>query len=364
MRKKFNVLILMVMVVSFILPFSISADNSQEQGVSIPLVAVKEGSGYFSTMTSEVKSDPITYKTETAPVGNPLTDLVKGLNIQQDNPPGVKIGIVADNGEVSFTPELVLKNGSYILVKYDVAKLEYGLWEDAYTRIYTIGGPNRIAEISNYPRAYRDTAAHVYSENVSFTVSEGDLNDYGFEVVEGSFAPAKIISVKILDKKDVTKVDIGVLELNDYVAEIEYELKEGVAEHGIIAYMRFDDITFTYNYNSDKVVRYYRDRYGALWKEGEKAAHFVGEPLPGAFPLWLEYTDLQPVDRSIIDFDKAPQPLDIKTAVDVTGSSATILDTTEVSAIKNAYLTSSPYQSKGTEHQIVYVQYIRKILGE
>ena len=80
---------------------------------------------------------------------------------------------------VSFTP--VIKTGVSSLkelTEYDGYKLEYGLWYDEYTRIYSIGGKFRVVEISNYPRVYRDTIAHVYDKDVVFTVVEADLNYY------------------------------------------------------------------------------------------------------------------------------------------------------------------------------------------
>ncbi len=51
-----------------------------------------------------------------------------------------------------------------------------GLWRSPFVKIYSIGGKNRIAEISNYPRAYKDTTRHVYAEDTPFTVTEGDFN--------------------------------------------------------------------------------------------------------------------------------------------------------------------------------------------
>lgn len=56
-------------------------------------------------------------------------------------------------------------------------EFQCGLWYSPYVKIYSIGGPNRIAEISNYPRAYKDTTPHVYTEDTPFIVSESDLND-------------------------------------------------------------------------------------------------------------------------------------------------------------------------------------------
>lgn len=56
-------------------------------------------------------------------------------------------------------------------------EFQCGLWYSPYVKIYSIGGPNRIAEISTYPRAYKDTTPHVYTQDTPFIVSEGDLND-------------------------------------------------------------------------------------------------------------------------------------------------------------------------------------------
>lgn len=55
-------------------------------------------------------------------------------------------------------------------------QFQVGLWYSPYVKIYTIGGTNRIAEISNYPRAYKDTTPHIYTEDIPFTVTESDLN--------------------------------------------------------------------------------------------------------------------------------------------------------------------------------------------
>lgn len=80
---------------------------------------------------------------------------------------------------VSFTP--VVKTGVSSLkelVEYDGYKLQYGLWYDEYTRIFSLGGKFRVVEISNYPRVYRDTVSHVYTKDEVFTVTEADLNYY------------------------------------------------------------------------------------------------------------------------------------------------------------------------------------------
>lgn len=58
----------------------------------------------------------------------------------------------------------------------DMPEYQVGSWRSPYVKIYSIGGRNRIAEISNYPRAYKDTSPHVYTEDIPFTVNEDDLN--------------------------------------------------------------------------------------------------------------------------------------------------------------------------------------------
>ncbi|GAJ18181.1 unnamed protein product [marine sediment metagenome] len=87
-------------------------------------------------------------------------------------------------------------------------------------KIYTIGGPNRIAEISNYPRAYKDPTPHVYTEDTPFIVSEDDLND-----------------------------------------EVDGE-------------------------------QIHRDSKDNIFRVGEQATHYIGDSLPGAFPLWIESEDI------------------------------------------------------------------------
>ena len=59
----------------------------------------------------------------------------------------------------------------------DTPAYQYGQWYGPCVKIYTLGGPDRIAEVSTYPRAYQDTKPHVYSADVTFIVGEADLND-------------------------------------------------------------------------------------------------------------------------------------------------------------------------------------------
>lgn len=99
-------------------------------------------------------------------------DMSKYIDPDKQPPPDT------DAPSVSFTPIVVVKNGVPVLTKYDNYVLQSGLWYDEYTRIYTVGGKNRVIEISNYPRAYKDTALHVYTVDTNFRVAEADLNYY------------------------------------------------------------------------------------------------------------------------------------------------------------------------------------------
>jgi len=66
------------------------------------------------------------------------------------------------------------------LAEYKGFELERGLWYApygatvAYTRVFTVGGTHRVAEIGNYPRAYRDTNYHLYDKDTEFTVLRDD----------------------------------------------------------------------------------------------------------------------------------------------------------------------------------------------
>lgn len=61
------------------------------------------------------------------------------------------------------------------LDNYKGFNLWRGLWYDRHTRIFTVGGPQRIAEISNHPRVYEDKTYHIYEIETPFTVTERDL---------------------------------------------------------------------------------------------------------------------------------------------------------------------------------------------
>lgn len=140
-------------------------------------------------------------------------------------------GFVFD--ETSEVPELQ---------KYLGVTLEYGIWYDAYTRVYSIGGAHRVVEVSNYPRAHIDTAPHVYEVDTPFVVTYDDYGDYD---LDGEFC-------------------------------------------------------------------YYDRILDAFFYIGETAIHHAGEPLPGAFPRWVEYKTVQPVvTNGYISLVKVPGPFTI-----------------------------------------------------
>jgi hypothetical protein len=127
-------------------------------------------------------------------------------------------------------------------------ELKNGLWKSPYVKVYSLEGPWRCAEISNYPRAYKDTTPHVYEKNTSFVVEEADLIDY------------------LLDEKG-----------------------EVVIENG-------------------EPVRVYTDPVlDKTFRVGERAIHHKGEPLPGAFPLWLESEELP--DPPLVDSKEYTFPI-------------------------------------------------------
>ncbi len=122
----------------------------------------------------------------------------------------------------------------------DMPEYLVGLWYSPFCKIYHIGGRNRIAELSTYPRAYKDLTPHVYTEDVPFIVTESYLN---------------------------------------------------------------------HRVNGD---RFYRDSRGDLFSIGEEATHWIGDRLPGAFPLWLESEDLPFTpnpDEHVFPIDKVPRPI-------------------------------------------------------
>ena len=265
---------------------------------------------------------------------------------------------------VNFTAKTITNSvGIKELTEYNGYKLEYGLWEDEYTRIFSVGGKFRVVEISNYARAYKDTAIHVYIIDTPFILTESDLNYQDYEVLDGTFTPFKLISMKELVKEDVIKeglvVDIGILDINDFVAEIEYEMKEGLgAERGIIAYMKLDEKlgSFVYKYYGNKLISYYKDSRGSLFKLGELATHFAGESLPGAFPLWLEHASLQPV-KAGFGVDKLISNVYLKSAVLLKedGSMATLTNKEVIAMISDLNSKSNSLLNTVSDRQLLYI---------
>lgn len=66
-------------------------------------------------------------------------------------------------------------------IEFNGYVLENGIWYDPYTRVFSVGGDKRVVEVSNYPRAYKDTIAHVYEKDKKFEVTEDDLTDHDAE---------------------------------------------------------------------------------------------------------------------------------------------------------------------------------------
>lgn len=235
------------------------------------------------TLTVLAKSDFVSIATGLAG----KWDISKYIDPDKQPPPDT------DEPSVSFTPTIKIVNGCPVLTKYDNFVLGSGLWYDEYIRIYTVGGKNRVVEISNFPRAYKDTALHVYDKDIGFTVTEADLN--------------------------------------------YYEGKE----------------------------RYYQDTQGKLFREGDKATHFAGEGLPGAFPTWLEYSSLQPVTQANsfsniqnIISDVYPKSSVLLSSdgkiVSLTGKEVNAMIASLSSKVSNVTL------SKGTGRQILYIFLVRK----
>lgn len=154
--------------------------------------------------------------------------------------------IAAKSGILSLNLGVVTTN--YPANWYDNNQLTNGLWysdinapiiidgkEVSFMKIYSLGGTTRVMELSTYPRAYKDTSPHVYTVNTPFVVTEDDYNEY----------------------YNSETANVGV-----------YEVRNDI-----------EDGTFCYI-----------NMYGGMEVRlaGETATHFVGEPLPGSFPLWVE----------------------------------------------------------------------------
>lgn len=152
-----------------------------------------------------------------------------------------------------------------------------GLWYSPYVKIYTIGGRNRIAEISNYPRAYKDTTRHVYTEDIPFTANDGDLND---DLIDGE---TEIIAGDIPE---------GYLEAIKADGFIDYQIlnqKDDWLYDGEDEYRVVDETTVQ---KIRSIERVHRDSKDNIFRVGEEATHYIGDSLPGAFPRWIESEDI------------------------------------------------------------------------
>ena len=174
------------------------------------------------------------------------------------------------------------------LTEYKGHKLERGLWKDEYTRVFSLEGTGRVAEISNYPRVYRDTARHVYTEDTPFTVGKHDCN-----TIDGRYF--------------------------DYINETLHNI-------------------------------------------GEEAIHHKGEPLPGAFPRWIEHETPQPITdigRQVFGMTKVPK---LKDAHAISLKNDTQLVDQDVKSFEAAVKGSEVVvaHSGAVKRRIMYIHYDRE----
>jgi hypothetical protein len=230
------------------------------------------------------------------PSGKALTALAQeGLESIGAGDPDKQLPPDTDVASVTFTPTIKIVNGVPVLTKYDNYVLENGLWYDQHTRIYSVGGKNRVVEIANFPRAYKDTAQHVYTSDVKFRVEEADLNYY-----------------------------------------------------------------------DENRNRFYQDSKGVLIGLGKQATHYIGESLPGAFPMWLEYPTIQPISNSAsLTFDITNLVSDayFKSGVMFADdASITYFTGKEVNSMISAYNGKAQVITldKAVGRKIMYLHFVRK----
>jgi hypothetical protein len=102
-----------------------------------------------------------------------------------------------------------------------------GVWYSPYLRIYSIGGEQRIAEISTYPRAYRKTVTEEYvdevtkerrtssyevwaeAQDLSFTakVSTSHQFDIVKEALTGQLVNVEILEAQVWNGKEWVKIE-------------------------------------------------------------------------------------------------------------------------------------------------------------
>ena len=174
----------------------------------------------------------------------------------------------------------------------DILEGKIGLWHSPYIKLYSLGRTERCAEISTYPRAYKDTSPHRYTSDIPFVVSHQPYaDDYNFrgwypDMTKYHYAE------KVFTEHGIEHTWYGFADINENWFDIDQIPKE------------------------DKVWREgYLDSHSRLFSEGETAYHLTGEHLPGSFPLWIEDNALSftPTDNKAhtIFCDGIPYPMKV-----------------------------------------------------
>ena len=158
-------------------------------------------------------------------------------------------------------------------------------WFSPYIKVYSLGGVSRCAEISTYPRAYKDTEKHIYTVDTPFVVTQDDYN------FQGLYPNSKyhLAQHKFIDH-GLEHTWYGFAdETEKFYSPHEIPQEDLLHEEG------------------------YQDTHFGLHKIGEITYHFTGESLPGAFPLWLESDTLPftPEREDLLTFfcDGLPYPM-------------------------------------------------------
>lgn len=143
-------------------------------------------------------------------------------------------------------------NLGFTRLDYGGQVLKAGIWRSPYVRVFSVRNGQRVYEVSNYRRVRRDDGPHVYAADTEFIVTEPDLNftaKAGYRMYQ---------------------------TLSGYYWE-GYEADGSIVKESDLNYITKDR------------ERFYESRAGMSYhKEGEKAVHYKGESLPGAYPLWVE----------------------------------------------------------------------------
>lgn len=204
----------------------------------------------------------------------------------------------------------------------NMPEFQCGLWCSPHVKIYTIGGPNRIAEVSTYPRAYKDTTPHVYTEDVPYIVGVEDLPhpvDRFFKTYPGITPDMEGLMVQGACngcsrcyqlwssvrnvRHSIAEIKAGidaVMQRTDAVnrwfltwlapAECGWDLfRNGELAEPTIARTETSPDVKECRPVDEQV---YTDSRGIEYHVGEQAVIYAGTPLPGAFPLWIESEDI------------------------------------------------------------------------